>query len=117
MAIPEIGTVAGIHSTGSNFPTGFDEMNAERRRGYEDRLRARRQQLAELLREGTDKEVFNPHLVFKNLGVNIYAGEDHIRRILRDKERVEKLRLEYYLDHPDIKTNAAFVNYLNDQDD
>lgn|GEM_PF-5426955 len=96
----------------------IEEIERHRREKYQERLSLRRNQLAEVLADGTgaDKEEFDAHLVIKNLGVNIYADESHIQRTLKDEDRIERLKLEYYLDHPDLNTNAAFVNYLNDLD-
>lgn len=95
-------------------PSRLDEIEAKRHERVQERLESRRRQLTRLLAKGTDKEDFDPYMVIK--GLNPYDSEEEIQSMMKNKDYLENLKLEYYLDHPRLTTNAAFVNYLNDQD-
>lgn len=95
-------------------PSGLDEIEANRHKRVQEKLESRPRQLTKLLANGTDKQDFDPYMVIK--GLNPYDSEVEIQSMMKNKDYLENLKLEYYLDHPHIETNAEFVNYLNSQD-
>ncbi len=77
-------------------------------------IRERRNlKVAQLLASGTDKEEFNPSIIFR--GCFEFEG-NALEKALRNTYWVEQLQQEYYLDHPEIKNNVQFANLLNTQE-
>jgi len=89
------------------------KIERERTKRFTEELNRRRQQLRDLLARGTDKESFDAYSIVRRS--HIYP-EEWIRRRIEDKEYVENLKLEYYLDHPEVKTLTHFANIIAEQE-
>lgn len=93
-------------STQVNFS---DKMSKTHRALFEKRQR----EVEKLLKRGINKEPFNPIYV---VGVCFAVGGEKLEEILKDHERIAELRQQYYLDHPEIRTNERFAYWYDNQE-